>query len=265
MALGLSAARPAEVTIGSLLREMADRSVLARYPAPEYRTRQASSYDRASVQPGEASWFANWDRSQFLRTDSVQGRREFVLLDADGPGAVVRFWATVADYGGQGTLRMYFDHDTVPAIEGEVLSLLSGGALAPAPLSASVSELTPYLQRGHNLYLPLPYARHCKITYESPSIREPGKNSGECFYYNINYRTYAPDTQVKTFARAGLDACRALDRGEAFFTPMFEKLIGVGWVREMILDGCTAEEIEARWQPDLERYAKLREKYLIYE
>ena len=46
---------------------------------------------------------------------------------------------------------------------------------------------------------------------------------------------------------------------------MFEKLIGVGWVREMILDGCTAEEIEARWQPDLERYAKLREKYLIYE
>ena len=140
MALGLSAARPAEVTIGSLLREMADRSVLARYPAPEYRTRQASSYDRASVQPGEASWFANWDRSQFLRTDSVQGRREFVLLDADGPGAVVRFWATVADYGGQGTLRMYFDHDTVPAIEGEVLSLLSGGALAPAPLSASVSE-----------------------------------------------------------------------------------------------------------------------------
>ena len=127
MALGLSAARPAEVTIGSLLREMADRSVLARYPAPEYRTRQASSYDRASVQPGEASWFANWDRSQFLRTDSVQGRREFVLLAADGPGAVVRFWATVADYGGQGTLRMYFDHDTVPAIEGEVLSLLSGG------------------------------------------------------------------------------------------------------------------------------------------
>ncbi len=210
MALGLSTARPAEVTIGSLLREMADRSVLARYPAPEYRTRQAGSYDRASVQPGEASWFANWDRSQFLRTDSVQGRREFVLLDADGPGAVVRFWATVADYGGQGTLRMYFDHDTVPAIEGEVLSLLSGGALAPAPLSASVSELTPYLQRGHNLYLPLPYARHCKITYESPSIREPGKNSGECFYYNINYRTYAPDTQVKTFARADLDACRAL-------------------------------------------------------
>ena len=53
--------------------------------------------------------------------------------------------------------------------------------------------------------------------------------------------------------------------GEAFFTPMFEKLIGVGWVREMILDGRSAAEIRARWRPDVERFAKMREKYLIYE
>ena len=33
--------------------------------------------------------------------------------------------------------------------------------------------------------------------------------------------------------------------GEAFFKPMFEKLIGVDYVREMIMQGSSAEEIEA--------------------
>ncbi len=62
-----------------------------------------------------------------------------------------------------------------------------------------------------------------------------------------------------------IDAYRALGLGDGFFTPMFEKLIGAGWVRQMILDGRPAAEIKARWQPDVERFAKLREKYLIYE
>lgn len=62
-----------------------------------------------------------------------------------------------------------------------------------------------------------------------------------------------------------IDAYRALGLGGGFFTPMFEKLIGVGWVRGMILDGRSAAEIRARWQPDVQRFARLREKYLIYE
>ena len=62
-----------------------------------------------------------------------------------------------------------------------------------------------------------------------------------------------------------IDACRDLGLGEAFFTPMFEKLVGVGWVREMILDGASDEEIRARWLPEAEAFRKLRAKYLLYE
>ena len=51
---------------------------------------------------------------------------------------------------------------------------------------------------------------------------------------------------------------------EKFFTPMFEKLIGVGYVREMIMAGCSAEEIEARWMEDVEKFKEQRRKYLIY-
>ena len=62
-----------------------------------------------------------------------------------------------------------------------------------------------------------------------------------------------------------IDAYRDLQLGDKFFTPMFEKLIGVGYVREMIKEGHTAEEIEAQWQAELEEYKALRRKYLIYE
>ena len=60
-------------------------------------------------------------------------------------------------------------------------------------------------------------------------------------------------------------ACRNLGMGERFFTPMFEKLIGVGYVREMILAGASEEEIRARWTDDLVRYRTLRACYLLYE
>ena len=62
-----------------------------------------------------------------------------------------------------------------------------------------------------------------------------------------------------------VDAYRDLNMGDKFFTPMFEKLIGVGYVREMIKAGHTAEQIEAEWQEELEKYRALRSGYLLYE
>lgn len=61
-----------------------------------------------------------------------------------------------------------------------------------------------------------------------------------------------------------LEAYRGVGLGERFFTPMFEKLVGVGYVREMILAGASEEEIRARWQADLVRYRALRALYLLY-
>src|SRR5690606_11467822 len=112
-------------------------------------------------------WFANMDRGMFLRSETNNGRRECVLFDADGPGAVVRFWTTVAGFTAPGVLRFYFDNDTVPLIEGDIYKLIGGEELTGYPLSASVSELSPPSKRGYNLYLPLPYSKHLKITYES--------------------------------------------------------------------------------------------------
>ncbi len=61
-----------------------------------------------------------------------------------------------------------------------------------------------------------------------------------------------------------VEAYKNLGMGEKFFNPMFEKLIGVDYVRHMILEGYSAAEIRARWQPDVARFRELRRRYLLY-
>ncbi|WP_418409883.1 exo-beta-N-acetylmuramidase NamZ domain-containing protein [Alistipes sp.] len=62
-----------------------------------------------------------------------------------------------------------------------------------------------------------------------------------------------------------MEAYRNLGLGDKFFTPMFEKLIGAGYVREMIVAGASEAEIRARWAEDVRRFRALRERYLLYE
>jgi len=86
-----SSERP--VTVRSLLAEMVDREEMARFPEPAYTSRQFSSYDRGSVAPDQPGWYANNDFSHFLRVETNGVRREHVMVDTAGPGALVRFWS----------------------------------------------------------------------------------------------------------------------------------------------------------------------------
>lgn len=202
------------VSLISLLEEMVNRDALARFPSPGYTCRQFSSYDRGSDTPGSPTWWANNDRSFFLRVEEAgaEGRKTYVMMDAEGPGAVVRFWATWHGASGQpfsnGILRFYLDGKETAAIEGPIQSVLDGGLLAGVPLSEGVSPLTEYAQRGHNLYLPIPYARHCTITYETAAPIDEGARQGEALYYQINYRTYAKGTRVRSFTMEQLTAAK---------------------------------------------------------
>lgn len=62
-----------------------------------------------------------------------------------------------------------------------------------------------------------------------------------------------------------ISAYRNLNMGEAFFTPFFTKLVGVDYVQRMIVEGRSAEEIRAKWQPELEKFKEKRRGYLIYK
>jgi hypothetical protein len=197
----ISSCKNEKVTLETLLTEMTDRAEITYFSENPYSLKQFSSYDRKSVSPDNPDWWANDDYTQFIREENNEGRREFVLFETEGPGAVVRWWMTFAGEGASsGIVRIYIDSMETPVIEGNVLEILSGNILAPEPLASSVSPETDYQQRGHNLYLPIPYGNRCKITYECDVVRFENNRWRPSIYYNINYRTYKPGTQVESFS-----------------------------------------------------------------
>ncbi|WP_300814560.1 DUF1343 domain-containing protein [uncultured Bacteroides sp.] len=62
-----------------------------------------------------------------------------------------------------------------------------------------------------------------------------------------------------------IDAYRNLNIGDRFFTSFFELLVGTRYVRQMIEEGRSVEEIRARWMPDVERFKEQRRPYLLYD
>jgi len=200
----IGSAQESVVTLETLLDEMVDRDGMARFPAPEYRLRQQSSYDRGSKTPDDSKgWFANRDRGHFIRTEINAGRKEWVLMEHDGAGAMGRTWMpdpriTPMVLSGRrkvstelGTLRIYLDGESEPALEGPTYDLFNGTTITEYPfghksLSSAVS------------YLPIPWARGCKITMDvAPQ------------YYIFTYRDYVEGTRVKSFTMDDLKAVRS--------------------------------------------------------
>ncbi len=198
---GRDAARPDagpptdRVTLAELVDEMASLDHLARAPSPAYRTLQASSWDRRSTDPANPSdvdgWFANRDWGWFEGELDVGGRRELVMAEAEGAGAITRIWSAAP----MGTIRIYVDDLETPAIEVAMESLL--GPSHPdfgAPFGYVVA-------RGANLYFPIPFSRRMRVTTDMGDVM-PG------LYYHVNYRLYEGAVDVEPWSPAAMAAAR---------------------------------------------------------
>ena len=216
-----AAAQAEVVSLKSLLEEMIDFENIARWPAPEYSFKQFSSFDRNSKTPGNPlTWFANIDNTDgmgdALRREKNQGRTEWVFFESDGPGAVVRMW-----FGGRfpkGTIRFYFDGSGAPGIEAPLYEFSTGRGFVPGPFSIETA-LTPS-GGGMNIYLPIPFARHCKITYDETAPvklipRTPSR------WYHIDYRLYPKGVPVRTFSMAEYNSLKPelLAAGKVLLNP----------------------------------------------
>lgn len=204
------------ITLESLLEEMIDRKHLTYFPEVEYSQLHFSSYDRASIAPDKPGWFANIDRSHFLSVEENNGRREFVMVDAEGPGAIVRWWMTFYK-AYDGIIRIYIDNDPEPIVEGPPSKVLSGNKLASYPFAVSVQEGAEQRQEGwgydYNLYLPIPFSRHIKITYECDMLELRRELNGVPYYwpdvfYNIDCRKYEGNTKVESFSKDVLEKAK---------------------------------------------------------
>ncbi|MDK2840681.1 MAG: hypothetical protein PWQ17_186 [Anaerophaga sp.] len=105
----------------------------------------------------------------------------------------------------------------------------------------------------------------CFIPRSMPGAKNPPHLNKKCYGVDLSG---LPDEKI---FEEGIDlsylidAYNNLNMGNHFFRPFFEKLIGVDYVREMIMQGRPAEEIEAMWTDDVEQFKKQRRPYLLYE
>ncbi|WP_297554561.1 DUF1343 domain-containing protein [uncultured Alistipes sp.] len=147
------------------------------------------------------------------------------------------------------TQRAVYLYPTLCLFEGTVLSVGRGTE-------------TPFEVYGH----PNMADRGFRFTPRpTPGARQPLHEGRVCRGVDLH------EVPLDTARRMGLTlepliaAYAELGPGEGFFKPIFEKLIGTGYVREMIAAGASADEIRARWQEDLAEYRRLRGKYLLYD
>jgi alpha-L-rhamnosidase len=185
------------VGISSLLDEIVSFESVALYP--DYTCRQQSSYDRRSVSPGNANWFANDDGFGFIRTETNDGRTEKVLFEDTGAGAITRIWMTTQNRNG--TLRFYFDGNTTAGWTIPAYDMLQAG------LGLGLGLCQPHINNetggkgGSSFFFPITYAQSCKVTLEEPS---PTFSTPR--YYQFNYRKYPDGTSVEPFSTATVAA-----------------------------------------------------------
>jgi hypothetical protein len=182
------------ITLETLLDEMVSVEESARYPDIPYQCLQVSSYDRSSISPDTPGWFANNDGFGIERTDTINGRIEKVIFDEPGPGVITRIWITTIDK--RGTWRFYFDGQPEAGFIIPAYDLMKSGIpeLGRGLLQPHTSY-TPEGKGGNTLFLPIPYGKNCKITFEDAPGIEPTPK-----YYSINYRQYPKGTAVETFS-----------------------------------------------------------------
>jgi len=174
------------IDVNTLLDEMTDLGSLARRSLVPFRTYEASSYDRRSAVPAvsgeeDDGWYANVDWGNFSGVQRTRPRVEYVMVDAEGPGAIVRIWSATP----RGLLRIYLDDLSTPVITAELAEILRGEHPSfPPPFSVVNAS-------GANLDFPLPFRRRARVTVEG---------DGPALFYQVFVRRYAPCANVVTYA-----------------------------------------------------------------
>ena len=119
----------------------------------------------------------------------------------------------------------------------------------------------PFEMYGH------PEMRGCSYTF-TPRSREGAKNPPlkDRLCYGVDLRNADCEEVIAEGFNLEyvIDAYKRTGLGEKFFTPFFEKLVGVGYIRTMIREGKSAQEIRKCWQDDVESFKLLRKKDLLY-
>lgn len=104
-----------------------------------------------------------------------------VLMDNDGPGVIRHMWFTFSEvFYRDIIIRVYWDRQEAPSVEAPLGDFLCNSWASRQNILALPINVNP--SGGMNIYFPMPFKTHAKITVENASPNELGG-----FFYTINY------------------------------------------------------------------------------
>lgn len=98
-----------------------------------------------------------------------------------------------------------------------------------------------------------------------PGAKNPPQLGRLCFGVDLSNKTDKEICQEGIDLTYLIDAYKNMNLDDFFFNSFFEKLIGVDYVKKMIKEGKSADEIKSMWKSDVEQFKILRKPYLLYE
>jgi len=182
-----------------LVGRLTDLERLAVLPTAGEKCMQHSSWDRGSRYDAEnktyVNWGANGDGNGYIRKKG----EDLVLAEMTGPGCIWRIWSAKPE---KGHLRIYLDGREKPAVDLPFIQYFDRTA------KPFVYESLCYMAaRGQNCYVPIPFAKSCKIV----------ATKGWGRYYHFTYSRFPAGTKIASFALPlAPEATAALERADAF-------------------------------------------------
>ena len=103
------------------------------------------------------------------------------LMDNEGPGVIRHMWFTFSEkFYRDVIIRIYWDGDDTPSVETPLGDFLCNSWNSRQDVLALPINVNP--SGGMNIYFPMPFQQHARITVENDSPADLGG-----FYYTINY------------------------------------------------------------------------------
>ena len=98
-----------------------------------------------------------------------------------------------------------------------------------------------------------------------PGAKTPPQLNKECFGVDLRTNPSIEEINAKGVnLEYVIDAYNNLNLGDHFFRRMFELETGQEYVRKMIKEGKSADEIKAMWAEDVAKFKEQRKPYLLY-
>lgn len=175
-------------------------------------------------------------------------RAEVQIITCTGYTHQTRYRLPVAPSPNLRTQRAIYLYPSTCLFEGTVCSLGRGTDY-------------PFEIYGH------PAMKGCEFSFIPHSVegaKNPPLKDVECFGVDLRGVNEEKIITNGFDLQYIIDAYRRTSLGESFFTPFFEKLVGVPYVRQMIIEGRSAADIKNRYADEVEQFRTLRRKYLLY-